>query len=200
VTEERLTVLDALLEAERARPLAGVVQASNRTASPFSQALQAGAENLLGKAWRAVQAGDRGRAERYVRQAVRLPFDDHEEGHPAWNQASVLLYTEVSDVLEESALDDPGWLDAALAVLTEVEPETQAEGGFRAQQLFRYLLMAIDNAYQLRPGERRRLRAALGGVPWSADRTPPAPEAEEEHVQAILQVLDLVEAYHGQLA
>jgi hypothetical protein len=184
-----LTALDQLLQIDRDRPLGKVTRVSDRTRSGFSGGLHDAAENLLAKALRDIRAGDRERAEAYVRRAVRLPFDDHEGVQPGWELAQMLMFTTITDALEECELDDVGWLDAALTTL-----EISGEHGRAA---IRHVLVVVDHGWRLSSRESRRVRQAVDGLVWQPGQEPAAPEPETERISAILEILDSVAAYQG---
>lgn len=188
---DRLNAPPDLLYLEKDRPLGDVTLVSNRARSTFSHGLQAAAENLLVKALRAIQAGDSRRAETYVARAVHLDFDDHEEVHPAWLQAHMLLFEAVTDALEECPDDDHSWLDAALAILPEC-------GEYALPEL-QQVLATIDHDWRLEPRESRRVRAALGDFVWTPRLETSPPEEDVERSRAILQILDAVASYRRRL-
>ncbi len=130
---------------------------SGRTLSPFSQALWAGADNLLDKAAIALRQQDGERADRLVSRAASLPFDEHEESFPAALAVHLRLFSAVVEEMEESDVDDWGWLDAAVEVLRTGDEYARAD--------LRDVLVAVDHDYDLPAAERRRLRAAVAGVP-----------------------------------
>jgi hypothetical protein len=131
-----------------------LVARRGRQASSF--ALMEGAENLLVKAmWRWRE--DQSRALGYVDVALKLPFDEHERTVPAASTAIFLLFSMVTDELEESAEGDTLWLDAALNVLDQAEPTARFH--------LRDVLVAIDQDYSVGTLEHRRLRAAVKSIP-----------------------------------
>jgi hypothetical protein len=164
--------------------------ASGRSLQPFSRAGIAAADNLLAKAQRAVRQGDRERATRYVARAVELPFDDHEEAHPAAWQAHMALFTVVTDEAEEAAAGDHRWLDAAIQVL-------ESAGDFARGDL-RDVLADIDHDYQIAGQERRRLRQAIAQVPAGPELIDLALPPEELAV-ALLEVVEACVAYEEAL-
>ena len=164
--------------------------ASGRSLQPFSAAGMAAADNLLAKAQRAVRDGDRERAARYIARAVELPFDDHEEAHPAAWQAHMALFTVVTDEVEEAAAGDYRWLDAAIQVL--------GSAGDRARRDLRDVLSTIDDDYQLEGKERRRLRQAIADVPAGPELNGLALPPEQLAV-AVLEVVEACVAYEEAL-
>lgn len=188
---DRLTALNEMLRLEADRPLGDVSVISNRATSPISHGLQEAAENLLNKALKALRTGDHRRAETYTARAARLDFDDHEEVHPAWMQAHMLLFEAVTDALEECPDDDHSWLDAALAVL--------ADCGEYARPELEQVLATVDHDWRLRPQESRRVQTALAGVTWSPGLESSPPEQDAERIRAILQILGAVASYQRAL-
>lgn len=164
--------------------------ASGRSLQRFSAAGMAAADNLLAKAQRAIRDADRERAARYIARAVDLPFDDHEEAHPAAWQAHMALFTVVTDEVDEAAADDHRWLDAAIQVL--------GSAGDWARLDLRDVLSSIDHDYQLEGRERRRLRQAIADVPASSElidlALPP-----EQLAAALLEVVEACVAYEEAL-
>lgn len=173
--------------AERAdRPFGDAESASGRLLQRFSVAGQEAAINLLVKAERALDRGETERARAYVDRATRLPYDRHEEAHPAAMEAHMQLFCLVTDVLEESAEDDWGWLDAAVAALSSAD-----EAG---RCTLRDVLAAVDQDYQLRPRERRALRTAVDGVPVRPELHD-LQLSEQELGDAVMSVLEVGRAY-----
>lgn len=187
----RLDTLADLLSRDADQPLDGVRHASGRARSAVSFGLHTAAENLLVKALRAARSGDGQRAEAYVTRAVRLGFDDHEQVHPAPQQAQMLLFTAVTDALEECEPGDGRWLDAALTVLPDGEEHARAE--------LLSVLADVDQDWNVEPVESRRIRAALAGRPPASDVDGTRSVPEVEQVRMILQVLDVVSAYRDAL-
>jgi hypothetical protein len=164
---------------------------SNRIQAGVSHGLQEAAGNLLAKALRAVRAGDEARAHGYAQRAVRLPMDEHEEGHPGFWAATMLLFNAVVDAVETCDEDDPAWLDAADQVLQTASGE--------ARQALLHTLSTIASDYHLPHHEARRIRHLLGDAEppdWpSHDQPEPAQAAA-----TILAVVHTVAAYHQVLA
>lgn len=152
--------LGNLLAARADRPFGEVQWVSDRTLQPFSISGWMGAENLLTKARRAIDAGDLDRARKLVDRAARLPYDDHEQAAPAALAAHMELFNVVTDALEEAYADDSRWLDAALAVLTTADEPARYD--------MRDVLAAIDQDYALNPPESSRLRSAIAPIPHRA--------------------------------
>lgn len=144
------------------------------------------AENLLLKATRVLK-DDRARAIAYVERAVRLPFDEEEDGPPAGIEAHMLLYTLVSDEFEAAEKGDSVWLDAALAVL-------ESDADERGRSELHDVLEELEPSPHLTADERRRLKSALPTAPprqslWDL-RLP-----EDELRDRVLAVLDIGAAY-----
>lgn len=168
------------------RPFGDVEAVSGATLQPYSRALHYGASNLLDKALRWWEE-DRARALRYVDQAVALPYDPHEESYPAALAAHLVLFEAVTDELEAASLGDSRWLDAALAVLRATTNSARFD--------LRDVLQTVDHDFGLETIERRRLRAAVAGIP-------PMPETRDlvdlttaELRERVVDLLDACVAY-----
>lgn len=183
--------LDAYLRAEQERPLGDVRLASGRSLQRFSSGLSDGATNLLVKAGRRLAAGDRATARGFVDRAVALPFDEHEEWRPAASSGEYLLFSAVTDALEESEADDSAWLDAALEVL--------AGAGPLAAPVLGEVLWSIPSSYELGKDEQRRLRAGIADVPWRGELVD-QDLTDEELTQTLLEVLETHNAYQAAIA
>lgn len=147
---------------ERAnRPFGDVESISGRTLQPFSLAGQEAAGNLLRKARRALDQQDPDRAAALVDRAVRLPFDEHEGAAPVALAVHMELFCAIVDALEQAAVGDHRWLDAALVVLDGAEEPAACD--------LRDVLVAIDHDYSLGPTEHRRIRAAIASIPGRAE-------------------------------
>ncbi len=184
--DDILEALEAELEREAALPFANIERNSRMLGQARSHALHDAATNLLDKALGAWE-GDHQRALAYVRRSAGLPFDSHEESHPAALVAGSILFAAVTDVLEESAEDDHVWLDAAEAVLAD--PRRSGRGDLR------HVLEAIDLDYEPTPSERQRLRAAIATVPKGPDLADLVDLSTADLVQRITDVLDVYVAY-----
>ena len=180
-----------LLSMDADQALDGVRHASGRAMSAVSLGLHAAAENLLIKALRAAQSGDLERAEVYVTRAVQLDFDDHEQVHPARQQAQMLLFSSVTDALEGCEIGDHRWLDAALTVLPDC--------GEHARTELLGVLADVDQDWEVEHRESRRIKAALAGRTPAPDLEDTRSVPEVEQVRIILQVLDAVSAYRDAL-
>lgn len=159
MTVDVRNVLARLLREAADRPLGDIQLGSNWELSRSSRAMWSGAENLLIKASRALRAGDGDRAAALVNRAVSLPFDDLEGAAPAAIAAHMLLFSSVTDALEESSAADQRWLDSAIDVLDLPDSADPARSEMR------HVLAEVDNDYDLPPEERRRLRRATEDVP-----------------------------------
>ncbi len=83
---------------------------SNRLDQSFSAASMEAADNLLGKALRRLEEGNQERAQAFIQRALSLPYDEHEELHPASWSAYMALFMPLSDDWKNhrSAIGD-GW-------------------------------------------------------------------------------------------
>ncbi|MBK7623294.1 MAG: hypothetical protein IPJ14_11715 [Kineosporiaceae bacterium] len=171
-------------------PLSELTLDSNHLELAQSSALQQGAENLLTKAIDALAEDDAARADRLVRRALGLPFDDYEECTPAWWQAYMLLFLLITDELEDGP-DDEAWLDAALQV------EAQATGAGR--DAVRLALAVIEQDFGLDRAAARRIRERIGTTKPLPSWQDLLPEAPDDATAAILQVLTTFNAYDDAL-
>lgn len=169
------------------RPFGDIEGVSGRALQPFSRAGWDAADNLLTRAQRALDAGDRDRAVAYVDRAVALPFDEHEMAAPAALVGSTMLFALVSDQLEDSATDDSRWLDAALDLLST----TQSSARFD----LRDVLEDISQDYDLERREHRRIRAATASIPPQAELRDLVGLPAEDLSGRILAILELCAAY-----
>jgi hypothetical protein len=186
------TLVDGYLREQADRPLGDVQLVSGRAVQQFSRPLHVGADNLLLKALRALEQGDRERARGYIARAARIPFDEFEEEHPGLLSAHMTLFAAVTDALEECAPGDAGWLDAALRVLGSCGEDARLD-----------LLRVLDEAqqaWQLEGRERRRVRAAVAGVDAEGQLRARLEAGRTSADQVILEVLDAVLAYEEALA
>jgi len=149
-----------------------------------SRRLQASAENLLGKAFVALGRGDQERADRLVARALALPFDDHEQVHPAWWAAHTFLDSLLAHEVETSPGEEHAWLDAAAAVL----PAQQGAGG----RALRGVLGTLTHTEELTAGENRRCRELSRGATEDVWWDAPAVDVTAE---AVLDVLRIADAY-----
>jgi hypothetical protein len=170
------------------QPFGDTESVSGRVLQPFSLAGQQAAANLLTKAVRALDDGDDVRARALVDRACRLPYDRHEETHPAASEAQMMLFCLVTDTLEDSYEGDTRWLDAA-ATSSSVTDEV-------GRAAIRHVLADVDNDYELSRSEHRALRAAIAGLPVRAElhdlRLPPG-----EIVDVVMSVIETCRAYRA---
>ncbi|HEX2810266.1 MAG TPA: hypothetical protein VHN80_29215, partial [Kineosporiaceae bacterium] len=117
MASELPAALAELLRHAADRPLGDITLKSNLTARRFEHVAYRAADNLLNKARRAIQSGDRERVRGYVERATQLPFDDHEQRQPGVHSAHMLLFSTVTDALATCVSSDSSWLDGALQVL-----------------------------------------------------------------------------------
>ena len=150
-------MMDDYVAAQTDQPFGGAEIVSGRTLQPFSLAGQRAAGNLLAKALRALEAGDRSKAHGYVARAARLPFDRHEEMYPAAGEGTMALFSLVTYALEDCEEDDGTWLEAARSAAALADEVGRIELG--------YTLQAIDRDYRLNRAERAALRAILDSLP-----------------------------------
>ena len=114
-------LLHQWLQAERSRPLGASQLTSGLVLQPFSRALEKAAENLLLRARVALEEGDEERTAKFVGRAAALQYDEHEDAQPAVTIASMALFNEVVDAMEDADEGDATWLTTALVVLDHVE-------------------------------------------------------------------------------
>jgi hypothetical protein len=168
------------LDEQANRPFGDVEAHSGRVLQPFSFAGRRAADNLLIKAKRALGDHDTDRARALVDRAARLPFDEHEKAAPVALAVHMQLFCVVADTIEESAQDDPRWLDAAVEVLRGAEEAAAYD--------LRDVLVAIEHDYALSPPEHTTIRAAVASIPSRAELRDLELTAAElgDHVMSIL--------------
>lgn len=142
-----------------------------------SAALRKGARNLIAKAVEAMES-DPDTARGYVTRAARLPFDEHEECHPAAAAALLEVFLAVVDVMQASEGEE--WLDAALATLDSADDATRGE--------LRHVLADIAQDYELTGAERRRLKRAIATVPV-APRLDDLPDLDAEELTSRIMAI-----------
>jgi hypothetical protein len=152
-----LTTLGEYFTERADRPFGDVESISGRTLQPFSIAGQQAAANLLAKARQALNEHHPDRARAFVDRAVRLPYDEHEQAAPVAIAAHMELFCLLIDTMEQSAIGDSRWLDAAIAVLANADQAARCE--------MRDVLAAIDQDYSLTSPERARIHSAIRSVP-----------------------------------
>jgi len=145
--QDVLRSLDDYFAGRADRPFGDVESASGRVLQPFSIAGQQGAANLLGKARRALNDGDRDRARAFVDRAARLPYDEHEQAAPVAIAVHMELFCLVTDTLEQAEADESRWLDAAVDVLAIADEPARCD--------MRDVLAAIDQDYSLNTPDAR---------------------------------------------
>ena len=185
------TLLRRWFEAERARPLGDASLASGRTLQPFSRALQEGAGNLLDKAAAARHQGDLERSTAYVCRAAALPYDEHEDIHPAVFSAHIALFSEVTGALEESEAGDRAWLTTALEVLDQAD-------GVGAVAL-RNVLAVVAQDFTLESPEVRLIRRTVGKPGPEPDFGLTRASSAEDVRLVVLSLLRVTHAYHEAL-
>lgn len=178
------------LAKESDRGLGDIAFFRHRALSPFSRASSEAARNLLHKAQRALDDDDTERARAYVMRAVQLPFDEVEEVLPVAWEAHMLLFTAVTDALEESDEDDAAWLDAALDVL--------ASAGTAGRSAMASVLSDVPSDFEVSRQEEKRLRRAIAGIPPETEpfERGSSPDEKAEHV---LEVVRTTNAYEDAL-
>ena len=182
--------MDALMAERADRPFGDTDLVSGRALQPFSMAGQAAANNLLAKALRALAQGDEVRARAYVDRACRLPFDRHEETHPAAAEVSMVLFLAITDELEDCDADDDSWLAAARAAAEVVDVVGR-------QELW-VLLRVIDQDYDLSKADRSALRTAIEELPPGAELRDQTLSSDELS-DSVMSVLKVVRAYEEAL-
>ena len=180
------------LAEEANRGLGDIPLRSTAALAPISQAQMDAATNLLDKALRALDAGDEDRARRFVDRAVALPWDDHEETHPAAMMAQQQLFVAVADALEDGGDD---WLAAAI--------DTFGSAPEGARYCLRDVLTSVLQDYELSDREQRRVRRLISGVPDRA-QLPDLDLPPEQLATTLLEVLEgvihYIDAYDESLA
>ena len=171
------------LKLEANRGLGDIPLRATAALSPFSQAQMDAATNLLNKALRALDDGDEAKARRLVERAVALPYDEHEETHPAAMMAHQQLFGAVVDALEGG---DDEWIDAAAA--------TMASAPEQARCCLRDVLRDVRQDYEVSDAEQKRLRGLVRDVPERADLRDLELEGEQL-AKAVLEVLEGVNQY-----
>jgi len=180
------------MEQEANRGLGDIPLRATAALAPFSRAEMDAATNLLDKALRALDDGDEARARRFVDRAVALPYDEHEQVHPAAMTAHQQLFEAVTDAIEDG---DDEWLDAVI--------DTFASAPEEARYCLRDVLTAVLQDYELSDGDQRRLRRLIREVPERAE-LPDLDLPPEQMATAVLEVLEgvihFVDAYEESIA
>jgi hypothetical protein len=133
------------------RGLGDIQLRSNLDVSARSLTTARAAKNLLAKARRDLATGQVERAGSYIDRALRLPYNESAEAPTAASEAHMILFTIVSEALEDGDEGDCTWLDAAEATLPLC--------GEHAREDLLQTLRTIDHDYRVTPPERRRIRA-----------------------------------------
>ena len=183
-------LLHQLLQAERSRPLGASELTSGLVLQPFSRALEEAADNLLLKARVALEEGDEERTAKFVGRAAALQYDVHEDGHPAVTVASMALFDEVVDAMEDADEGDATWLTTALAVLDHVDGI--AEMGLR------HVLdvLSRDFALSLSRRETKLIRREVGRPGPELDLGITRDSTVEEIRDVVLPLLRVTLEYH----
>lgn len=144
-----------------------------------SLGLQEAAGNLLEKAYAALRDGDDERWRRYARKAAALPWDEHEDVHPAAMEVHMVLFNEVTDAAERA--DDESWLTAAGESLTALDDDAAAS--------LRAVLSTIQEDYRLSHREARLIRDMVAGRVADNDdlRFGLTPASSADDVLAVLE-------------
>lgn len=155
-----------------------------------------GATNLLLRAMKHLAAGDEAKAEPFIRRVAAMPWDEWQEMNPGVHAATMLVYNEVSDELEESNAGDTTWLDVALDVLAEVDGYGKAD---LASTLHGFVLQS--DLFDLSRAETRRIKQAVGDAPLEADLGD-GPDATADHRYVVIDslvrtALALIDAYEA---
>ena len=166
------------MEQEANRGLGDIPLRATAALAPFSRAEMDAAKNLLDKALRALDDGDEARARRFVDRAVALPYDEHEQVHPAAMTAQQQLFVAVTDAIEDGGDE---WLDAVI--------DTFASAPEEARYCLRDVLSSVLQDYELSDGDQRRLRRLISGVPERAE----LPDLDLQPEQLATAVLDVLE-------
>lgn len=159
--------------------------------APISRGLDTAATNLLTKALRALDDDDEARAKQLVERAVALPYDDHEQVHPAASVANQLVFNEITDTLEDC---EDHWVSAVA--------DTFASATEEAKYALRDALKDILDDYNLTPEEQHRVRRLIRDVPERAelrdlDLPPPAlATAIVEILESIIRFRDALDEIH----
>lgn len=188
MTDAYADALIDLVDGEASTPFATAVLRSNRAKGPFSDALHAGATNLLRKALVALMKGDEARTEALVARVAALPFDDHEGVYPGLSMASFLVFETVVNEFEASDEGEEYWLDAALTARASSDPA--------GAEMLSLALDVVRKDYEVTPHEMRRINAAVGAdVPDDRDIEARLGDDRSAHARAIMSALRANHAY-----
>ena len=172
---------------EANRGLGDIPLRSTAALAPISRAQMDAATNLLDKALRALDDGDETKARRFVERAVALPYDDHEETHPAASMVQQQLFSAVVDALEDGGDE---WLYAASGTFASAPEQAR----FCLRDVFRDVLQD----YELSDAEQKRLRRLIRDVPERAelrDLDLPAAQLVTVVLEVLEAVLNFVDGY-----
>lgn len=179
------------LGAERSRPLGDAQLSSGRTLQPFSRALHLRADNLLAKASAALVDGNEERCTSYASRAAALPYDEHQETHPAVWSAFMTLFDEVVEAAEAADDKDLTWLTTALAVL-------RRSLGAGAVGLG-HALDTVSRDYTLLPRETKLIRQAVAHTGPEPDFGLTRESPAETVRDVVLSLLRTNAEYHAAL-
>lgn len=158
---------------------------SGRMLNALSHAQVTGAENLLTKAMRALDAGEAQRSEQLIRRAAQMPYDAREEWSPGVHAAVMLVYNIISDEFEDSEHDDMTWLDVVIDVYSDLDPTAQSEV---ASEVHGFVLQ--KGLFDVTAAEKRRIQRAFGDAPLEAELGD-LPNATVEQRQDIIRSLTM---------
>lgn len=189
---QTLTVLADAVEQFSDRGLGDLVVRSSLQSLQEASVVPRAADNLLGKAVRALDSGDTVRAQRFVDRAMRLPRDEMAEADAALASAHQRLYDLLTDAIEDSRPGDVGWLDAVEATLPRCNADPRVD-----------LLEAVHSIateYEFDRDEMRRIRRiapadSIGDVMLERDG------ADQQTVRRlVLELLDVFRILRDELA
>lgn len=172
-------------------PLHSLRMAHGQRANSEHAWLHDGASNLVTKAIRALEAGDEDRARRYIEHACRLPYDARERVHHGPWGARMNLFTQVTDALDEAAVGDDAWLNAAMLVLGRVD-------GVAWEDLASVLsvIAFTDGHGPLTGPESQRIKETIGGRRQEPDHGLTPESTPEEQFEVAWPVTRAAYLYH----
>lgn len=178
---------DRYMAEQSNRGLGDISLRSTAALAPISRGQTEAATNLLTKAVRALDDDDEARAKQLVERAVALPYDDHEQVHPGASMACQLVFTEITETLEDC---EDHWVSALADTFAGATPD--------AKFALRDVLTDILDDYNLTQEEQHRVRRLIRDVPERAELTdldlaPPA------MATAILEILDSIISFRDAL-
>jgi hypothetical protein len=121
---------------------------------------------------------------------VRLPYDEYEEWEPASWSAHMMLYESFTSDVEDSPVDDLGWLDRMAEVCAAAAPPADDE--------VRACLATLLYEYELPHAVARRVRTLTAGVSGDAEPLAAVGGDEEARCAAVVAVLRAI-GHHGEL-